>query len=849
MASVLKFYTIICNKLFIFNDMRKHSNLILLKIMMLGLLFLFQAGYAAVSKTEVKPVETKAEVNKLEKKAKVKNANLDQQFEEDKQLALTVMRDIKLTIFEHSDINSHDLNLYKQQITFLQQLFYGYYKTYTDNILAAHEMIRNWESTQNQGSLEVIRIGVKLYAQSRAIIHDNEIKINELEVILSELKTLLVDIFNRRVSVSDSLLFSNVSSFYSSNSWQVAAEGVSTHLQEIIYDIKHVKLKDEGLPSVGTWFVILLLYLVVLRWILKYSKFLVRMLRRVEKRINLRPIYQVVNIFLKGIIPALFIYFAVDDLTNPSADKYDNIIVGLIFSLVCSLNFALLFYVSSMTLFKRSSFAKNIWLLILSFMTFIILLNNNINPFLYSTQFYPFIGIYGVAAINLIIVLIISIMGLVSVYLQKDFLVKKVKNKVVASYLIWSIYVALISAPIIISFGYSNLVIGFIVNIMQTGFCLYFVYLSYKIFTTFLFLAVIKSHEYFLEKEKDKEKRKERRVRRSYAIRWLRFLFIILTAIATLVLIALFWGVPPLSIENLFDMLLFSPFPISDNENFSLSSILYGMLVFIICYVMTLVLTYIVENQILRHTLATSGTKYAIKMSMKYLGIIISIVVFVYALGVDTSSMTFVISGLSIGVGFALKDTLSNFFLGILALVTRYVRAGDWVYTTDESIQGTIEHIGLHSTIVRAFDQRPIIVPNSLLMSQALVNASRMTNRRILQYLGVRYDDLAVVKKILKDVKRMLLSHSGIDQTQTTLVNLVDGSTDMGSTTEGCYGDYSINFMVYTFTKTTNWVEFQNIQDEIMLKIGEIIESNGAEIAFPTSTLYLNKGQHNQGKP
>jgi MscS family membrane protein len=62
----------------------------------------------------------------------------------------------------------------------------------------------------------------------------------------------------------------------------------------------------------------------------------------------------------------------------------------------------------------------------------------------------------------------------------------------------------------------------------------------------------------------------------------------------------------------------------------------------------------------------------------------------------------------------------------------------------------------------------------------------------------------------------------------------------MGSAIEGCFGSYSINFQIYTFTITTDWVKFQVIQDDITFKVGEIIRVHGAEIAFPTSDIHLS---------
>lgn len=188
------------------------------------------------------------------------------------------------------------------------------------------------------------------------------------------------------------------------------------------------------------------------------------------------------------------------------------------------------------------------------------------------------------------------------------------------------------------------------------------------------------------------------------------------------------------------------------------------------------------------------------------------------------------------------QELIKNLFGGTVLYLDRPFAVGDWIYTVDGSIQGTVEKISFRLTIIRGFDRRPIYVPNATFLTAAVVNASRMTNRRILQYIGVRYKDFSKVHQILHDIRQMLKSHPAIDQTCTTLVCIVNGNTNMGSNTEGVFGSYSINFMVYTFTKTTNWVKFQATQDEVMLKVGEIIEQNGAQIAFPTTTLDIPEG-------
>ncbi|MDX1593818.1 MAG: mechanosensitive ion channel family protein [Gammaproteobacteria bacterium] len=183
-----------------------------------------------------------------------------------------------------------------------------------------------------------------------------------------------------------------------------------------------------------------------------------------------------------------------------------------------------------------------------------------------------------------------------------------------------------------------------------------------------------------------------------------------------------------------------------------------------------------------------------------------------------------------IAVGFAAKDLLANFFGGLMIYLDRPFAVGDWIRSPDRDIEGTVEDIGWRLTRIRSFDKRPIYVPNATFTSIAVVNPSRMTNRRIYETIGLRYGDIGCMDAVVRDVKSMLENHPEIDTDKTLIVNFDQ------------FGASSINFFVYTFTKTTQWVRFHEIKHEILLKIAEIIAGHGAEIAFPTRTLHLPEG-------
>lgn len=205
---------------------------------------------------------------------------------------------------------------------------------------------------------------------------------------------------------------------------------------------------------------------------------------------------------------------------------------------------------------------------------------------------------------------------------------------------------------------------------------------------------------------------------------------------------------------------------------------------------------------------------------------VLSVLMVLQSLGVSVSGLL-AFGGIGgIAVGFAAKDMLANFLGGLSIYLDRPFAVGDWIRSPDRSIEGTVEDIGLRVTRIRTFDQRPLYVPNSTFSSVALENPSRMTNRRIYETIGVRYDDAGRVAKIVTDVRSMLREHEDIAQDRTLIVNF------------NHMGPSSLDFFIYAFTKTTNWVDYHAIKEDVLLKILGLVEHHGAEVAFPTQTIH-----------
>ena len=207
---------------------------------------------------------------------------------------------------------------------------------------------------------------------------------------------------------------------------------------------------------------------------------------------------------------------------------------------------------------------------------------------------------------------------------------------------------------------------------------------------------------------------------------------------------------------------------------------------------------------------------------------VIAGIMILQSLGVSVSGLLAFGGVGGIAVGFAARDMLANFLGGLSIFLDRPFAVGDWIRSPDREIEGTVEDVGWRVTRIRAFDQRPLYVPNSVFSTVALENPSRMLNRRIYETIGIRYDDAGAMEQIVAEVKEMLVAHDDIDKGKTLMVNFV------------AFGASSLDFFIYCFTRTTDWATYHGVKQDVLVKILKIIEGQGAEVAFPTRTVLLS---------
>ncbi len=194
----------------------------------------------------------------------------------------------------------------------------------------------------------------------------------------------------------------------------------------------------------------------------------------------------------------------------------------------------------------------------------------------------------------------------------------------------------------------------------------------------------------------------------------------------------------------------------------SFSSILMALILFITGAAVTRAIQRWISTQLLPTTKLDTGMRNSITTVLGYLGFVLAAVLAIGAAGLDLSNLAIVAGALSVGIGFGLQSIVNNFVSGLILLAERPIKAGDWVVTGGG--EGMVRRISVRSTEIETFDQATVIVPNSTLISESLVNwTHRSKLGRVIVSVGVGYtsDPEQVHDILLKCAQEhpLILSH------------------------------------------------------------------------------------------
>ncbi len=191
-----------------------------------------------------------------------------------------------------------------------------------------------------------------------------------------------------------------------------------------------------------------------------------------------------------------------------------------------------------------------------------------------------------------------------------------------------------------------------------------------------------------------------------------------------------------------------------------------------------------------------------------------------------------IIAGLGLfGVAVALgaQDLFKNLISGILVLVEKRFKIGDWILVED-IIEGIVEKIGFRSTVIRKFDKSIAIIPNFQFAENAVINISQTTNWIISWTINLQYDTtVEQLKSIRNEIEDYIKKYE-------------DYKPELGYAVRiDKFAESSIDLYVRCFTQTDDWDEWLAVKERLAIQIKQIVEKNKASFAFPSQSIYVEK--------
>lgn len=191
-------------------------------------------------------------------------------------------------------------------------------------------------------------------------------------------------------------------------------------------------------------------------------------------------------------------------------------------------------------------------------------------------------------------------------------------------------------------------------------------------------------------------------------------------------------------------------------------------------------------------------------------------------LGVQTTSLIAVMGAAGLAIGLALKDSLSNLASGVMLVLTRPFKRGDFVDVAGTS--GKVTEIKLFSTVLQSPDNKQLIIPNGQITADVIINYTTEAMRRIDLVIGVSYDDdIRQAKKILIET---ITAHELVLQEPKPVVMLKD------------LGASSVDFVVRPWVKTDDyWTVYGDLMEQIKINI----EAGGCNFPYPQTDVHLHQ--------
>jgi len=253
----------------------------------------------------------------------------------------------------------------------------------------------------------------------------------------------------------------------------------------------------------------------------------------------------------------------------------------------------------------------------------------------------------------------------------------------------------------------------------------------------------------------------------------------------------------------------------------SLGGILLLIGILLLTFLISGFIKVLIEEEMASRIKLPKGIPFAISVTIRYFIIILGFVMALSAAGIDLSEFGLIAGALGIGIGFGLQNIVGNFISGLILIYERPIQSGDTVEVGN--LMGQVKRIGIRSSNVKTYDGAEVVVPNSNLVSNDLINWTLSDNRRRIEIkVGVAYG--SDPNKVLELLKKVAEDHELV----------LDDPEPLALFEE--FGDSSLNFRLLF------WVYFQDgfiTKSDVAIGVYNILNENNITIPFPQVDLHV----------
>ena len=266
-----------------------------------------------------------------------------------------------------------------------------------------------------------------------------------------------------------------------------------------------------------------------------------------------------------------------------------------------------------------------------------------------------------------------------------------------------------------------------------------------------------------------------------------------------------------------------------DDTSITVGNLLFGIVFIIVGYLGIRFFVYQVDKRILTHFDIDTPHRYTIKLFLFYFLFSIVFLMTLYFIKVPLTVFTFVGGALALGIGFGAKNIMNNLLCGVVIVTEHPIRVGDLIEV--DQLLGIVENIGFRATTIKSLDNTHILIPNSLILEQNILNWT-LSDKVIRSTLKVSVSYGSPVEKVKEILLKTAHDHKSVltyNKDQSPIVFFSD------------FGDSGLHFELSYWIAMTRPLDLKKVASELRFELYRLCKEEGIQIPFPQRDIHIKE--------